>query len=227
MSKRIVDDPSKHGWVEVDGKWVWGESGEAFGGGGLDSEIWTDEKAGYLDDNISTKAPASTALSTTTGTNAKADNLDEAISSRAPSSTALSTATWTNAKAASLDANISSRAPASTALSNTVWTDTRAGYLDNLAGGSLGGGYRPVASYSYVGKTSEDSNSPISATFDVAVSISNYQNCVALGAGANNGASGSRMAITYRPVSNSTVRVHYIMSPKAETGYAISVYRWG
>ena len=23
MSERIVDDPSLHGWVEEDGKWVW------------------------------------------------------------------------------------------------------------------------------------------------------------------------------------------------------------
>ena len=27
MSERIVSDPSQHGWVEVDGKWMWGASG--------------------------------------------------------------------------------------------------------------------------------------------------------------------------------------------------------
>jgi len=31
VSKRIVDDPSQHGWVEVDGKWVWGASGGSGG----------------------------------------------------------------------------------------------------------------------------------------------------------------------------------------------------
>jgi len=103
--------------------------------GGLDPATWTDAKAAYLDDNISTKAPASTALSTATWTSARAtnlDNLDSTISSRAPSSTALSTATWTNTRAGYLDAAISTRAPSSTALSSNVYTSTRAGNLDNL-----------------------------------------------------------------------------------------------
>lgn len=26
MSERIVTDPSQHGWVEVNGKWMWGAS---------------------------------------------------------------------------------------------------------------------------------------------------------------------------------------------------------
>ena len=26
MSERIVNDPLQHGWVEVDGKWMWGSS---------------------------------------------------------------------------------------------------------------------------------------------------------------------------------------------------------
>lgn len=100
--------------------------------GGLDPAVWTDAKAAYLDDNISTKAPASTALSTATWTNTRAgnlDNVDATISSRAPSSTALSTATWTGTKAGYLDSNISSRAPASTALSSNVWTTT---YRDRI-----------------------------------------------------------------------------------------------
>lgn len=106
--------------------------------GGLDPDVWTDVKAGYLDDNISTKAPASTALSTADWTNTRAgklDNLDDTVSSRAPSSTALSTATWTGDRAAkldSIDAAISSRAPSSTALSTATWTNTRAGNLDRL-----------------------------------------------------------------------------------------------
>ena len=32
MSERIVNDPSQHGWVEVDGKWMWGSSGGSGGG---------------------------------------------------------------------------------------------------------------------------------------------------------------------------------------------------
>lgn len=35
MSKRIVSDPSQHGWVEVDGKWVWGASGGSGAGAGM------------------------------------------------------------------------------------------------------------------------------------------------------------------------------------------------
>jgi hypothetical protein len=63
------------------------------------------------------------------------NNLDTAISSRAPASTALSNTTWTDARAArldNLDTTVSSRAPASTALSNATWTDVRAAKLDNL-----------------------------------------------------------------------------------------------
>ena len=33
MSERIVSDPSQHGWVEVDGKWVWDASGGGAGAG--------------------------------------------------------------------------------------------------------------------------------------------------------------------------------------------------
>jgi hypothetical protein len=91
-----------------------------------------------LDATISSRAPASTALSTAQWTNTRAallDYLDAAISSRAPSATALSTAQWTNARAAlldNLDALISSRAPSSTALSTTQWTNARAALLDYL-----------------------------------------------------------------------------------------------
>lgn len=34
MSKRIVDDPSQHGWTDVGGKWMWAGSGS--GGGSYD-----------------------------------------------------------------------------------------------------------------------------------------------------------------------------------------------
>lgn len=135
--------------------------------GGLDPATWTDAKAAYLDDNISTKAPASTALSTATWTAARAsslDNLDAAISTRAPASTALSSnvwtsgrasnldnldapisglgggldpAVWTNTKAGYLDTTISSRAPASTALSNNVWTTTYRNRIDTTISSRL------------------------------------------------------------------------------------------
>lgn len=35
MSERIVSDPSQHGWVEVDGKWVWDASGSGGAGAGM------------------------------------------------------------------------------------------------------------------------------------------------------------------------------------------------
>ncbi len=46
MSERIVNDPSQHGWVEVDGKWVWkGSDGSGGGFGNIDggnaSSIYT------------------------------------------------------------------------------------------------------------------------------------------------------------------------------------------
>lgn len=65
-------------------------------------------------------------------TQALADRLDATVSSRAPASTALSTATWTGTKAGYLDTPVSSCAPASSALSSGVWTLARAAKLDNL-----------------------------------------------------------------------------------------------
>ena len=128
-----------------------GSTGAALNAAGSAGDPWATQlpgsygsgTAGYivgnrLDTTVSSRAPASTALSNATWTDARAaklDNLDTTVSSRAPASTALSNATWTDARAAkldNLDATVSSRAPASTALSNTTWTDARAAKLDNL-----------------------------------------------------------------------------------------------
>ena len=93
---------------------------------------------GRIDVAISTRAAASTALSTVNWTTVRAgkldnlDNLDAAISTRAPASTALSTAVWTGTIAGRIDADISSRAAAATALTNATWTDARAAKLDSL-----------------------------------------------------------------------------------------------
>ena len=59
MSERAIADPSQHGWVEVDGKWMWDSSG---GGGGSiqdgdtegqittwDGTEWTPEGAVVVD----------------------------------------------------------------------------------------------------------------------------------------------------------------------------------
>ena len=35
MSERAISDPSQHGWVEVDGKWMWGGSGGGSGNGSI------------------------------------------------------------------------------------------------------------------------------------------------------------------------------------------------
>ena len=35
MSERAISDPSQHGWVEVDGKWMWDSSGGSGGGGSI------------------------------------------------------------------------------------------------------------------------------------------------------------------------------------------------
>ena len=57
MSKRIVDDPSLHGWVEEDGKWVWdGKSPGSIEDGDIEGQIatwsgaeWTPEGAVVVD----------------------------------------------------------------------------------------------------------------------------------------------------------------------------------
>ena len=89
----------------------------------------TAARAGYLD-SIN---PAVTGWNSTRA--GYVDRLDAAVSTRAPASTALSNATWTDARAGyqdRLDTTVSSRAPASTALSNATWTDARAVKVDNL-----------------------------------------------------------------------------------------------
>jgi len=46
MSERVITDPSQHGWVEVDGKWVWdAESGGGAGAGMVISETEPTDKA--------------------------------------------------------------------------------------------------------------------------------------------------------------------------------------
>lgn len=49
--------------------------------GGMDDTVWTNDKAGRIDADISSRAPASTALSTATWTNTRAGYLDAPISS--------------------------------------------------------------------------------------------------------------------------------------------------
>mgnify|MGYP001236683813 CR=1 FL=1 len=44
MSERVVDNPAKHGWVEVDGKWVWDASGGGAGAGMVISETEPTDK---------------------------------------------------------------------------------------------------------------------------------------------------------------------------------------
>jgi len=39
MSKRVVADPSEHGWIEVNGKWVWDAASGATGAGMVISEL--------------------------------------------------------------------------------------------------------------------------------------------------------------------------------------------
>jgi hypothetical protein len=61
--------------------------------------------------------------------------INDYVTSRAPAATAIDNTTWTNARAAKLDdldATISSRAPAATAVSNATWTNPRAARLDNI-----------------------------------------------------------------------------------------------
>jgi len=97
--------------------------------GGLDPDVWTDTKAGYLDASVSSRAAASTALTNATWTDTKAGYIDAGISTRAPSSTALSTAQWTNTRAGNLD-NLDAPISGVGGLSSSTWTDTKAGYLD-------------------------------------------------------------------------------------------------
>lgn len=91
-----------------------------------------------LDAAVTTRAAASTAVSSVNLTPTRAallDNLDATVSSRAPSSTAVSSVDLTPTRAAKLDqldAAVTTRAAAATALSTVQWTNTRAGNLDRL-----------------------------------------------------------------------------------------------
>ncbi len=81
-----------------------------------------------LNTTITSRAPASTALSTDNWSNTKSTYLDGPISSRANGSH------WTTTLASNvstrLDTTISSRANAATALSTANWDNTKATYLD-------------------------------------------------------------------------------------------------
>ena len=44
MSERVVDNPANHGWVEVDGKWVWDAAGGGAGAGMVISETEPTDK---------------------------------------------------------------------------------------------------------------------------------------------------------------------------------------
>ena len=44
MSERIVNDPSQHGWIEEDGKWVWDAPGGGAGAGMVISETEPTDK---------------------------------------------------------------------------------------------------------------------------------------------------------------------------------------
>ena len=55
MSERIVNDPSQHGWVEVNGKWMWGASG---GGSDLSNYYTKSESDGrYLQSETDPTVP--------------------------------------------------------------------------------------------------------------------------------------------------------------------------
>jgi hypothetical protein len=45
MNQRVIADPSQHGWVEVDGKWVWDAAGGGAGAGMVISETEPTDKA--------------------------------------------------------------------------------------------------------------------------------------------------------------------------------------
>lgn len=95
-------------------------------------------KIDNLDATVSSRAPASTAVSNADYTGARAtkiDNLDAAVTTRAAASTAVSNADLTptrSAKLDNLDAAVTTRAPASTAVSSADLTPTRSAKLDNL-----------------------------------------------------------------------------------------------
>lgn len=49
MANRIVTDPSQHGWVEVNGKWMWGASGGTLGEAPTDGLIYGRQNAGWVE----------------------------------------------------------------------------------------------------------------------------------------------------------------------------------
>ena len=71
MSERIVSDPSQHGWIEVNGKWMWGASGGSGGSiqdGDTEGQIttwdgteWTPEGAVVVSNGTLTASHSSAA----------------------------------------------------------------------------------------------------------------------------------------------------------------------
>lgn len=49
MANRIVNDPSQHGWVEVNGKWMWGASGGTLSEAPTDGLIYGRQNAGWVE----------------------------------------------------------------------------------------------------------------------------------------------------------------------------------
>lgn len=91
----------------------------------------TPERMGRLDAAITSRAAASTALSTTTWTNSRADNLDQIAASRMAKIDTLESR-LSVARSDNLDQIASSRMTKIDTL-DARWTDARAGYIDNLA----------------------------------------------------------------------------------------------
>ena len=54
MSERIVSDPSQHGWIEVNGKWVWDASGGSIQDGDTEGQITTWSGAEWTPDSALT-----------------------------------------------------------------------------------------------------------------------------------------------------------------------------
>ena len=46
---KLVPDPSQHGWVEVDGKWMWGASGGTLGEAPTDGLIYGRQNADWVE----------------------------------------------------------------------------------------------------------------------------------------------------------------------------------
>lgn len=142
---------------------------------------------------------------------ANLDSIDTTVSSRAPASTALSNATWTNTKAGQIDASVSSRASQTSV--NTVSSNVTS-VLNNadVKTSTRLSSVTPQWQFDHV--TNAEFTTAVGTGFeadsvywDMAVTVSNLANSFVLLQGGYTNSAGSLLPTSARLINDTTVRV--------------------